>query len=309
MPVERDLTDFVVPPSASAPKIGQKITSFTLVSSKQTRYIKDFSWKLEFPLPNAYRILLTGPTRPQPPHDNVSMKIEPLPFEVVSIDVKKSTAIFAFPHSGVSNISGVNKGCVQLRLDWKRQIAGEVWQVTEKTSEKIMGDVFLRSYALTDHGIIRHYRYERENLHLGLGEKGAPIDLGERSFTLHCADVAGYDAYKSDPLYKHHPFLISTPRPDKDGKQALTYAIFHGTNSVSTWDVGRSLDIPSGGYYKTFTQDWGGLEEWIMVGNGVQAITKTMAEIAGKPKLVGRDWLGYLGASENFDGSSDTDSS
>ncbi|ORX38876.1 putative glicosidase [Kockovaella imperatae] len=280
--VERDLTDFV--PACPA-KVGQKLTSFTLVSTKNTRYIKDFSWTLEFPLANAYRILLHGPTRPRPPHDNVSLKVEPLSFEVLSFD--EYTASFAFPQSNDS-------GRLSLRLSWRTQIASAVFRVKDNVEEQIMGDVRLRSYGLTEHGIIRHYRYERDNVHLGLGEKAAPLDLSERSFTLHAADVAGYDTYKSDPLYKHTPFLVSTPRPGQDGNQGLTYAIFHGTNSVSTWDIGRSLDIPSGGYYKTFTQDWGGLEEWVMLGDGVQAVVKTLAEITSKPKLVGRDWLGYL---------------
>ena len=289
--VERDLTNFV--PTSSV-KVGQKITSFSLQSTRDTRYIKDFTWTIDFPLANAYRVLLTGPTRPRPPHDNVSLKIEPLGFEVLSYDKKACTASFAFPQSGTSNVSGV-KGRVEFRLSWKLQIFGSVWHVADKTETRVMSDTQLRSYALTEHGMMRHYSYERDRVHLGLGEKAAPLDLSERSFSLHTQDAAGYDAYKSDPLYKHHPFLVCTPRPDAHGKQGLSYAIFHGTNSFCTWDVGRTIDYPSGGMNKVFTQDWGGLEEWVMVGDGVQAITQTMAEITGKPKLVGRDWLGYLG--------------
>lgn len=32
-----------------------------------------------------------------------------------------------------------------------------------------------------------------------------------------------------------------------------------------------------------------------MIGKGVEAVVETFAEMAGKPRLVGRDWLGYLG--------------
>jgi hypothetical protein len=94
--------------------------------------------------------------------------------------------------------------------------------------------------------------------------------------------------------------LISTPRPTEDGKQDLTYAIFHGTNSIATWDVGGEIDYPSGGWSKRFVQDWGGLEEWVMIGRGVEGVVKTFAEMAGKPRLVGRDWLGYLGKDKHL---------
>lgn len=288
--VERDLTNFL---PVSIPGVSQELRSFTLKSTKDTRYIKDFSWTLEFPLPNAYRILLEGPTRPRPPHDNVGLVVKPLLFKVLSFDEKQCKASFAFPPSKAI------KGRLEFRLSWKALITSEVYHV-DNEEVKVTGDTRIRSYALTEHGIIRHYPYERERLHLGLGEKAAPLDLGERSFTLHAADVAFYDTYKSDPLYKHTPFLISTPRPDKHGKQGLTYAIFHGTNSISTWDLGRSLDIPSGGMFKTFTQDWGGLEEWFMFGTGVQSVVRTMAKISSKPKLVGRDWLGYLGMYDRY---------
>lgn len=76
-------------------------------------------------------------------------------------------------------------------------------------------------------------------------------------------------------------------------EQRSTYAIYHASNSNALWDIGRHHDDPWG-YFKTFTQDWGGLEEWYIVGKGVREVTKSWAEIVGRPMLVGRDWLGYL---------------
>ena len=61
--------------------------------------------------------------------------------------------------------------------------------------------------------------------------------------------------------------------------------------------MGAEIDYPSGGRSKRFIQDWGGLEEWVMLGKGVEGVVKTFAEMARKPRLVGRDWSGYLGAS------------
>jgi alpha-glucosidase (family GH31 glycosyl hydrolase) len=130
-----------------------------------------------------------------------------------------------------------------------------------------------------------------------MGEKAGPLDLTGRSFQLHGQDSAGYDAMEGDPLYKHTPYLISSPRPNASGEiPTSSYAIYHPSNSFGTWDVGKQHDDPSG-YFKTYTQDFGGLEEYVIVGKGVKEIVRTFGEMVGMPKLVGRDWLGYLGAS------------
>lgn len=86
---------------------------------------------------------------------------------------------------------------------------------------------------------------------------------------------------------------MSSPRAKAGKSLPSTYAIYHATNSNALWDIGRHHDDPWG-YFKTFTQDWGGLEEWYLLGKGVKQVTRTWAEVVGKPMLVGRDWLGYL---------------
>ncbi len=294
--VERDLTYLVLPPSLASVAPGDLLTSFTLVSGPETRFA-NFEWKLEFPFPQAYRILLTGPGRPRPPHDNVNAPSEFCSFKLLSLDRENCRAIFAFPSPTpqARRVSGLNQERLELRLYWNYQLFSEVWQVGDGDDKPVIRDLRARSYALTEHGVIRHWSLDKTRLHLGLGEKAAPIDLTGRRFILHATDAAYYDSYRTDPLYKHTPFLISTPRPSPGGRQGLTYAIFHGTNSIATWDVGGEIDYPSGGWSKRFVQGWGGLEEWIMIGRGVEGVVKTFADMAGKPRLVGRDWLGYLG--------------
>ncbi|CAK7230555.1 hypothetical protein SEUCBS140593_007628 [Sporothrix eucalyptigena] len=296
--VERDLTYWVLPASQLSVKAGAEIHSFTLESGEKSHF-PGFQWKLEFPYPQAYRILLTGPDRPRPPHDNVNAPLQFCSFKVLSLDRTKKTAAFTFPSATTASslVSGLNTENLELRLSWGYQLYSEVWQVGDEGARLVLRDLRARPVALTEHGVIRHWALDRTRLHLGLGEKAAPIDLTGRRFTLHATDAAWYDAYRTDPLYKHTPFLISTPRPTEDGgKHGLTYAIFHGTNSTATWDLGCEIDYPSGGWSKRFIQDWGGLEEWVMVGRGVEGVVKTFAELAGKPRLVGRDWLGYLGS-------------
>ena len=289
--VERDLQGWQI---SGSPKVGSNVTSFALSSSSKAVF-SGFTYTLSFPRTDAYRVLLTGPYRPRPPHDNISFKYTPLSFKLTSFDADKSTAVFAFPQS-----EDKSDKTREIHLVWKDSIVLTVYEKSSDSSEpiRLLGDLPSRSYALTEHGIIRHWWIERENLHLGLGEKGAPIDLTGRSFSMHGTDAAGYDAYEGDPLYKHTPFLISTPKAG-NGIRPSTYAIYHPTNSVGSWDIGRSHDDPWG-YFKTFIQDWGGLEEWVIVGKGVKEVVKTFTELVGKPKLVGRDWLGYLGESLQF---------
>ena len=289
--VERDLQGWQV---SGTPKAGQSITSFSLSSSPDAVF-SGFTYTLSFPLPSAYRVLLTGPYRPRPPHDNIILKYTPLSFKLVSLDAEKSTAVFAFP-SSEGDKPGKSR---EIHLDWRESILLTVWERSgDDEAIRLLGDLPSRSYALTDHGIIRHWWIERDNLHLGLGEKGAPIDLTGRSFSMHGTDAACYDAYEGDPLYKHTPFLISTPKPVAGQALPSTYAIYHPTNSVGSWDIGRSQDEPWG-FFKTFIQDWGGLEEWVIVENGVKEVVSTFGDLVGRPKLVGRDWLGYLGESES----------
>ncbi|KAK5656081.1 hypothetical protein OQA88_5220 [Cercophora sp. LCS_1] len=276
--IERDLIHFTCP-SPHTP--GTVLTSFTLHGPPNTPHA-DFTWTLTFPHPSTYRILLSSPTRPPPLHDN-TLPWTPLPFTIISFNASTHTAIFSFPLSPLT-----------LHLNFTHQISTSIHHPS--SSSPILSDLQTRSYALTSNGIIRHYHLDRTRLHLCLGEKAAPINLTGRSFTLHATDAALYDTYHTDPLYKHIPFLISTPRP-KDGKQGLSYGIFHATNSVGTWDVGGEIDYPSGGWSMRYVQGYGGLEEWVMVGEGVKGVVERYSEVVGKPGLVGRDWLGFLGSS------------
>ncbi|WWC60270.1 uncharacterized protein I303_102838 [Kwoniella dejecticola CBS 10117] len=286
--VERELEGFTL---SGSPKVGSSITSFELKNQKGR--FKDFTYKLSFPLASVYRILLIGPDRPRPPHDNIVLPENPVVFTLTSLDEKKSIATFDFPSSGPAHFDGSSRKRV-LELSWREHITLNAYEYVGDEKVRVVGDLPNRSYALTDKGVIRHWWVEPDNLHLGLGEKAAPMDLSNRSFTNSASDSAAYDAYNTDPLYKHTPYLISTPKPTKEGEEVVsTYAIYHPTNSAGIWDVRRLHDDPWG-FFKAYTQDFGGLEEWVMFGKGVKEVVRTFAELVGRPKLVGRDWLGYL---------------
>ncbi|WVF67168.1 hypothetical protein IAT40_001914 [Kwoniella sp. CBS 6097] len=289
--VERELLGFSLKDASLKP--GASITSFALQTSNDGPY-KNFTYTLSFPLANVYRILLTSPDRPQPPNDNIVLPLKPVSFKLTSLDAKASEATFDFPSIGEGADFDQSDKKRSIHLKWNEHITLTVYEEVDGKKVRVIGDLPNRSYALTERGIMRHWWVEPDNLHLGLGEKAAPLDLTNRSFTNHGSDSAAYDAYHTDPLYKHTPYLISTPRPTKEGEKLVsTYAIYHPTNSGGIWDVRRLHDDPWG-FFKAYTQDYGGLDEWVLFGKGVQQVVRTFAELVGRPKLVGRDWLGYL---------------
>ncbi|OCF57943.1 glicosidase [Kwoniella mangroviensis CBS 10435] len=288
--VERELYGFSLP--SPSPKVGSSLESFELRTSTDKGRYKNFVYTLSFPLPNVYRVLLTGPDRPRPPHDNVILPYNPHSFKLTALEEYKAT--FDFPsQSGPDELDGSNRKRI-LEISWKEHITLVSYEYIDNEKRKLLGDLNNRSYALTEKGVMRHWWIEVDNLHLGLGEKAAPLDLSNRSFTMHGSDSANYDAYNTDPLYKHTPYLISTPKA-KEGYEDVqsTYAIYHPTNSSGVWDI-HSLHDDPWGQFKTYTQDYGGLEEYVLVGKGVKEVVRTFAELVGRPRLVGRDWLGYL---------------
>lgn len=137
MIIERDLTNLVLPPSASELTDGSDLKSFTLISGPETRF-QGFEWKIEFPLTNAYRILLTGPERPRPPHDNLNAPSNFNTFKLVKLDRDECSAVFDFPEfdDSSTHLSGLTEERLQLKLRWKYMVYSEVIRVKKgKTQE------------------------------------------------------------------------------------------------------------------------------------------------------------------------------
>ena len=82
-------------------------------------------------------------------------------------------------------------------------------------------------------GAFRHYQtIEAGSRHYGLGDKTGPLDRTGRRFRTVQLDALGYDAERSDPLYKHAPFLMAE---HEGGVVGMLYDTF----APCTFDVGR----------------------------------------------------------------------
>jgi alpha-glucosidase (family GH31 glycosyl hydrolase) len=256
--IERPLVDF-------KPLETKETSCFTLTNPD------GFSYELVVLQNNLIKLTLQGPNRPLPPHGNVIWKGEPLAFDSREDDVYNLTTTLTV-------------GDTTITVAYEDTVVVEVF----RDGERLYADTPHKSYCLNEHGIARYTRFDSSRLHVGMGEKAAPLDLSRRSFTISGSDAANYDPYLTDPLYKHTPFLISAPK-----NKGLSVALYSASNSDATWDIGRFVDEPWT-MFKKHSQDWGGLEEYIIIGETIQSLVTLFGKLVGMPQLVPRDWLGYL---------------
>ncbi len=271
MLVERPLTNLT--PAGEQPSDAFKLTNQ-----------QGFEWTLRFLTPTIFKINVTGPYHPLPQQSNVHWDNKPLAVSSKIDNAGKKATI---------SVEGLTR---DVTVQWDDTPIVEVHESVEGSSEKVrvFGDTPHKSYCYSDKGFTRYTRFNNHNLHVGMGEKAAPLDLTHRSFSISGSDAASYDSYLSDPLYKHTPFLMSLPRPvDVEGNaQPMTsvVGIYSASNSDANWDVGRFIDEPWT-MFKKYAQHWGGLEEYILFGEHAQQVVSQFSDLVGKPLLVpGTGW-------------------
>ena len=143
-----------------------------------------------------------------------------------------------------------------------------------------------RSYCIEGAGIAHYTAYRMGDMHVGLGEKAAPLDLSNRHCTLSATDSFGYDVYRTDPLYKCIPLLINASPQGCVG-------VFSTSHARGMYSIGSEMD-GLWGRYKVYRQDHGGLEEYLIIGRTLKEVVRTYAEVVGLPRLVPRWSFGYI---------------
>ncbi|KAK3109656.1 hypothetical protein LTR53_016852 [Teratosphaeriaceae sp. CCFEE 6253] len=219
--------------------------------------------------PGLFRTTFSSKTHPLPPFPSA-----PKPTAEISS--------FKVSNNGDYNMT-FKSGNVEARVDWQAEPIVSIGFAGEKPLQE---DLKFRSYALDGPGVAHYTKYARGELHVGLGEKAAPMDLSNRHFTLTATDCFGYDVLRSDPMYKHIPLLV---RASPEGVVA-TFSTSHARGYTS---VGSEMD-GMWGYFSVTRQDYGGLEEYTMIGRTLQEVVTLYAELVGFPQLVPRWAIGYL---------------
>jgi alpha-glucosidase len=103
-------------------------------------------------------------------------------------------------------------------------------------------DLAYRSYGY-DQAVSNVWHYQRKHSdvsYYGMGERTGALDLAGRRFRLERLDCMGYDAEKSDPLYKFCPFYIGLSNQTKEA-----YGIYYNNFSNTTIDLGQEVDAVS----------------------------------------------------------------
>jgi alpha-glucosidase (family GH31 glycosyl hydrolase) len=235
---------------------------------------KDNSFQFSFQTirSNLFRTTFTSKEHPLPPHPSA-----PLP----AVHTNGADAAASTPTPTSKRIS---IGDVVAVVDWSG--APLVSLSFANSDVPIHQDLPFRSYVVDGPGIAHYTRYNRGTLHLGLGEKAAPMDLSNRHFTLSATDCFGYDVYRTDPMYKHIPLLINaTPNG--------CVGIFSTSHSRGFYSVGSEMD-GLWGHFKVYRQNHGGLEQYLIVGRTLKEVVRTYAELVGYPLLVPRWAFGYI---------------
>lgn len=179
----------------------------------------------------------------------------------------------------------INLGTTKVKVEWSNAPVVSIF--LDGKHKPIHRDLHFRSYAVDGKGIAHYSVYKKDTLHVGLGEKAAPMNLAGRGFMISASDTFGYDAYRTDPLYKHIPLLINIV----PGLGCV--GVFSTSHARGTWAVGSEID-GMWGHFKVYRQAHGGLEEYLMVGKTVAEVVRSYADLVGYPLLVPRYMMGYV---------------
>lgn len=177
-----------------------------------------------------------------------------------------------------------------LWMEWEHKIDGEWFPLTKdrKTGAYQLG--------ASEPGI-SHFMNRGENeFYYGLGEKTGDLNREGRRFEMRNLDAMGYDASKTDPLYKHVPFYITKTTSDES---AASFGLFYD-NLASCWfDLGNELD----NYhikYRHYRAEDGDLDLYFMYGDCIKNVTKQFVSLTGGTAF-GPKWsLGYSGSTMQY---------
>ncbi len=124
----------------------------------------------------------------------------------------------------------------------------------------------------------------------GLGDKaGYPNRRGQR-FAMFNRDSLGYDAERSDPLYKSIPFLIKVNR-SQEGFLGLLFPL-PGLRAV---DLGRESP-----FYYAAESDGGPCDYCLIAGESYGRVVEAYCRLTGLPALAPLFSFGFLGSSMNY---------
>lgn len=171
----------------SQPGKGSKPSGIHLRS--QGKLTKPCDFTFEAIRPNVFRTTFTSEDHPLPPFPSVRLPSAGNAGSTIanqaSDDSSKQITLENAASGTTATVDFTQTPVVSMRLH-------------EKT---LHADLPHRSYALDGPGAAHYSVYKQNTLHVGLGEKAAPMDLSGRGFLITASDTFGYDAHRTDREY------------------------------------------------------------------------------------------------------------
>ncbi|WP_428241694.1 TIM-barrel domain-containing protein [Gynuella sp.] len=173
-----------------------------------------------------------------------------------------------------------------LWMEWQQQINGQ-WQSFAQDRKTGAFQI-----SPQDNGVAHFMHRHDDEFYYGLGEKTGDLNRAGRRFEMRNLDAMGYDASKTDPLYKHIPFYITR-------RDTASYGLFYDNLASSWFDLGNELD----NYhikYRSYRAEDGDMDLYFMYGSKVLDITKAFVQLTGGT-IFGPKWsLGYSGSTMQY---------
>jgi alpha-glucosidase len=181
-----------------------------------------------------------------------------------------------------------------LRLDVDLRDGRLQWH--NVVGQRFAADLQHRAYAYDRDGrAIYHYMERREDEHYyGFGERAGVLDKRGMRLEMRNLDALGYNAETSDPLYKHVPFYI-TYIPSLQ----IAYGLFYDNLATTVFDMGKEIDA-FWGFYRFMHAHDGDIDYTLIYGPSIPAVVEKYTRLTGRPALLPRWSLGYLGSTMKY---------
>jgi len=143
-------------------------------------------------------------------------------------------------------------------------------------------------------GVAHYLVRDPDERYFGLGERSGELDRVNRRFEMRNVDAMGYDARRSDPLYKHIPFYI-TQQP----ASGLAFGLFYDTYADCAFDLGAERSNYHG-VFRSFRAERGDLDYYVIAGPRVADVTRRFTWLTGRPAFLPKWALGYSGSTMSY---------
>ena len=161
--------------------------------------------------------------------------------------------------------------------------------VTDARGAVVHQDVPGRAYRRDPLGRSLHY-FQIDGFHhaYGLGERAGALDRMGRRFSLDMRDAIGYDAERTDPLYKHIPFIIR-----RDIEHGLFCGLFYDAPCRGEVDLGQERS----GYWPPYCKvalESPQIDYFILLGSSMRDVLRRYTRLTGTTAMPPLPSLGHM---------------